>query len=251
MIRTVIIDDEPRNIKLIDGIIREHCPAVEVAGSTDNLAEVVALVQQLKPSLLLLDIEFPAGTIFPVLEKLTFTNFHIIFITAHNTYAAEAFKQNAVDYILKPVTKEALVHAVNRVEEKIHNETATNLTKLLEELKSGIAHARKIPIPTAEGILFIQDVDIVHCEASGRYTILHFINQKKLTVTKTLKEMEALLHPGQFFRVHHSHIINLGMIKKYQRGHGGAVELNDGSVVSVSASRKEVLLNILLNSSGS
>jgi two-component system, LytTR family, response regulator len=250
MIRTVIIDDEPRNIKLIDGIIRDHCPGLDVVGSTDNLAEVVLLVQKLKPSLLLLDIEFPAGNIFPVLEKLAFATFHIIFITAHNTYAAEAFKQNTVDYILKPVTSQALVNAVKRVEERIYKEARTDISKLVQELKSGIAHARKIPIPTAEGILFIQDADIIRCEASGRYTVLYLANQKKLTVTKTLKEIEALLQPGQFFRVHHSHIINLDMIKKYQRGHGGMVELTDGSQVEVSASRKDELLNVLLNKSG-
>lgn len=250
MIRTVIIDDEPRNIKLIDGIIRDHCPVLDVVGSTDNLADVGLLVQKLRPSLLLLDIEFPAGTIFPILEKLTFTNFHIIFITAHNSYAAEAFKQNAVDYILKPLTSEALAHAVNRVEERINKDITTDISKLVQELKAGIAHSRKIPIPTAGGILFIQDAEIIRCEASGRYTVLYLVNQKKLTVTKTLKEVEALLHPGQFFRVHHSHIINLEMIKKYQRGHGGTVELTDGSQVEVSASRKDELLNVLLYKSG-
>src|SRR5882724_12159713 len=119
MIRTVIIDDEPKNIKLIAGIIHDHCPGLEVTGSTDDLMEVVPLVQNLKPELLLLDIEFPSGNIFPVLNKLNFNNFQVIFITAHNTYASEAFKQNAVDYILKPVTVEALVYAIKRAEAKM------------------------------------------------------------------------------------------------------------------------------------
>src|SRR6266700_491713 len=134
MIRTVIIDDETRNIKLISGIIREHCPTLEIVGSTDDLREVLPLVQELKPALLLLDIEFPAGTIFPVLEKLTYSNFHIILITAHNTYSAEAFKQNAVDYILKPVTKESLVPAIKRAEERINSTVNMDISKLVKEL---------------------------------------------------------------------------------------------------------------------
>src|SRR5689334_3401467 len=107
MIKTIIIDDEPKNIKLLSGIIGEHCPTVQVVGSTDDLTEVAGLVESLRPDLLLLDIEFPAGNIFTVLEGISFKSFQIIFVTAHNTYAAEAFKQNAVDYILKPITKDA------------------------------------------------------------------------------------------------------------------------------------------------
>ena len=247
MIRTVIIDDEPRNIKLIAGLLREHCPMVEIVGSTDDLMEAQQLVQETKPALLLLDIEFPSGNVFSVLEKLAFRNFHIIFITAHNTYATEAFRQNAVDYILKPVTKESLVSALKKAEIKIHSDAATDIVKLVEGLKAGLGLVRKIPLPSSEGILFINESEIIRCEASGRYTILHLQSKKTLTVTKTLKEMEVLLGVSQFFRVHNSHIINMSMIKKYHRGHGGTVELADGSIIEVSSSRKEELLNILLN----
>ena len=250
MIRTVIIDDEPRNIKLIAKIIRDHCPAFEIAGTTDNLAKVFSLVQEVKPSLLILDIEFPSGTIFSILEKLPVNQFQVIFITAHNTYAAEAFRQNAVDYILKPVTKEALVHAVTRAQARIQDDTHTDISKLIAALRSDLGHSKKIPLPSSEGILFIDEADIIRCEASGRYTIIYLKEKKKLTVTKTLKEIEALLNARQFFRVHHSHIINLELVKKYHRGQGGMVELTDGSLVDVSSSRKDELLDVLLNKSG-
>src|SRR5690349_16073635 len=138
MIKTIIIDDEPKNIKLLAGIINEHCPGVEVVGSTDDLAEVAPLVQNLRPNLLLLDIEFPAGNIFTVLENLSYKNFQVIFVTAHNTYASEAFKQNAVDYILKPVTKDALVNAIKRAEQRTNNSANSDMSKLLEKLKSSI-----------------------------------------------------------------------------------------------------------------
>jgi len=246
MIKTIIIDDEPKNIKLIAGMLRDHCPDVEVAGFTDDLAEVSALINSLKPSLLLLDIEFPAGNIFPVLEKLNYRNFQIIFITAHNSYASEAFKENAVDYILKPVTQQALVHAIRKAEEKLNTEGASDCSKLLGKLSTQLSFPGKIPLPSSEGILFVNESEIIRCEASGRYTNIHLEGGKKLTISKTLKEIEDLLSPIQFFRVHHSHIINMNMIRKYQRGKGGIAELTDGSTVEVSSSRKDDLLNILL-----
>jgi two-component system, LytTR family, response regulator len=250
MIRTVIIDDEPRNIKLLAKIIGEYCPQLEVVGTADEFKTALQLVEDMRPALLLLDIEFPPGNIFSLLEKLNFRNFYIIFITAHNTYATEAFRQNAVDYILKPVTAEAIVEAVKRLEERIQYSAVADISKLLETMKSGLDQQRKIALPSAEGLLFIDEADIVHCEASGRYTILYLTNGKKLTVTRTLKEIESLLNPRQFFRVHHSHVINLKRIVKYHRRHGGIAELTDGSLVDVSSTRKNTLLGFLTNGQG-
>lgn len=249
MIKTVIIDDEPRNIKLIAGMIQDHCPGLDVVGTTDNLTEVIPLVQNLKPSLLLLDIEFPTGTIFPTLEKLPEKDFQVIFITAHNSYATEAFGQLAADYILKPVTAEKLVKAVKRATKNLQTENHADIPQLVKALKAGISKQVKIPLPSSDGILFVDESDIVRCEASGRYTIIHLADKKKLTVTKTLKDIEVLLTDGQFFRVHHSHIIMLRLVKKYHHGRGGHVELADGSLVEVSSSRKEELMDVLLNRS--
>jgi two-component system LytT family response regulator len=245
MIRTVVIDDEPRNVKLISRFIKDYCPQLELAGTTDDLACAAGLITELRPSLLLLDIEFPQGTIFSILENLTFRDFQLIFITAHNSYAMEAFKQNAVDYILKPVTKEALINAVNRVAQRIREQTRIDIPGLINSLKTELDNSRKIPLPSSDGILFIKESDIIRCEASGRYTVFYLNKGKKITVAKTLKEAEALLSPRYFFRIHHSHIINLEMIQKYYRN--GTVELMDGSIVAVSLSHKDEFLNILMN----
>ena len=150
-----------------------------------------------------------------------------------------------MDYILKPVKTEALVHAIKRAEERIHQDVAINISKLLTDLKMGYMHNRKIPLPSSEGILFIEDTDIIRCEANGRYTILYFVNRKKLTVTKTLKEMEALLLPGHFFRVHHSHIINLHYIKRYIKGDGGQIEMQNGTFVTVARRKKDEFLKAI------
>jgi two-component system, LytTR family, response regulator len=248
MIKTVIIDDEPLNIKWVANLVETYCPSLQLAGTADDLTDALYLIEEQRPSLLLLDIEFPAGTVFSLLEKLTLKNFHVIFITAHNTYATEAFRENAIDYILKPVTKESLVGAVKRLETKIQNESAPDVSKLADLIKSGWNQPAKIPLPSADGILFIDDADIIRCEASGRYTVFYLQDGKKLMVTKNLKEIGALLHPQQFFRVHHSHIINLKKLVKYHRA--GMVELSDGSQVDVSSSRKEALLSLLMNKPG-
>lgn len=250
MIRTIIIDDEPRNIKLISGIIRTHCAALEVVGTASELSEVRSLVQRLDPELLLLDIEFPCGTIFSILEEMPVKKFQIIFITAFNTYASEAFKQHAIDYILKPVIKDELIQSVRQAEARIHAANVPDVGKLIEALKSGPCHARKIPLPSSDGILFVNEATISRCEANGRYTRIYLGTEKKLTVTRTLKEIESLLNPGLFFRVHHSHIVNLEMVEKYHRGNGGVIELTDGSFVDVSFSRKDKFLEALLNKRG-
>lgn len=246
MIRTVIIDDEPRNIKLIRGIIEDHCHGVEVVGNTDDLAEVIPLIESLKPSLLLLDIGFPSGTIFPILEKLSFKDFQIIFITAHNTYAAEAFKQKAIDYILKPVTKEALIEAIKKARIRVYNDGATGISKLLEVLESHGNRTGKIAVPSSKGVLFLDEAEIIRCEACGRYTVLYLEGNRKMTITRTMKEVEAMLNPQIFFRIHHSHIINLTMTKGYHRRDGGLVELTDGSFVEISSSRKDGFLSVFL-----
>ena len=227
-------------------MIARHCPSLSVTGATDNLAEAIPLIENLKPSLLLLDIEFPPGTVFSILEKLHFRDFQVVFVTAYNSYAAQAFRQNAVDYILKPVTKEALLEAVKKVEARIEERSTLDISKLVQVLKSQWNHSSKIALPSAEGILFVDEKDIAHCEASGRYTVIH-LDAKKITITKTLKEVEALLSPVHFFRIHHSHIINLQKIVKYHRGDGGWVELVNGAHINVSSSRKDELLNILMN----
>jgi two-component system, LytTR family, response regulator len=248
MIKTVIIDDEPRNIKLISRYIKDHCPGLQVAGTTDKLAEAGSLIINVKPSLLLLDIEFPQGTVFPMLEELRFRDFQVIFITAHNNYAMEAFRQNAADYLLKPVTKETLIKAIQRAEMRINERTPTDIQKLASNLKTALSNPGKIPLPSSDGILFVNKAEIIRCEASGRYTIFHLAKGKKITVAKTLKEIEALLGTRHFFRIHHSHIINLEMIHKYYRN--GTVGLLDGTIVAISLSHRDEFLDILMNREG-
>lgn len=249
MIKTVIIDDEPRNIKLISRFIKDYCPGLEIVGTTDNLANAGLLITETKPSLLLLDIEFPQGTVFPMLENLTYRDFQIIFITAHNYYATEAFKQNAADYLLKPVTKEALVNAIQRASLRIKEKNPMDISSLVTGLKTALDNPGKVPLPSSDGVLFVRRTDIIRCEASGRYTIFHLDKAKKITVAKTLKEAEALLDSKQFFRIHHSHVINIDMIIKYYRN--GTVELIDGSKITVSLSHKDEFLQMLMNRQGS
>lgn len=248
MIKTVIIDDEPRNIKLISRLIEDYCPGLEVVGTTDKLAVAGSLITDIKPSLLLLDIEFPQGTVFPMLEDLAFRDFQVIFITAHNNYAMEAFKQNAADYLLKPITKETLVNAVRRAELRIHEKTPIDVSKLASNLKTALNNPGKIPLPSSDGVLFVHKAEIMRCEASGRYTVFYLNKGKKITVAKTLKDIETLLGPKSFFRIHHSHIINLEMVQKYYRN--STVELVDGSIVPVSLSHKDEFLDILMNRPG-
>jgi two-component system, LytTR family, response regulator len=247
MINTIIIDDEPRNIRMLSKMIEDYFPGLKIAGTADELVNARQLIEDLRPRLLLLDIEFPHGTVFSMLEKLQFRDFHVIFITAHNNYATEAFRQNTIDYILKPVTREALAAAVNRVETKLQQHAIADLSEIVNTLSTGINYSRRISLPSSEGILFVDEADIMRCEASGRYAILYLEKRGKIVITKVLKDIERMLNPHLFLRVHHSHIINLSRLVKYHKRDGGMAELADGTMIEVSSSRKEGLMRALVS----
>ena len=180
---------------------------------------------------------------FDMLLRLQRKDFHLIFTTAYDHYAIKAIRFAAFDYLLKPVDIEELKTAVGKIPQ---NTQEANNGQRLEALAHNLRTAlNKIAISTLEGLLFFNLDDIIHIEAQSNYTVFSFSNRPRLTVSKTLKEFEELLPPEQFFRPHHSHIINLQYIKKYMKGDGGQIELQNGELVDVSRKKKEEFLKLL------
>ena len=180
---------------------------------------------------------------FDMLLQLQRKDFHLIFTTAYDHYAIKAIRFAAFDYLLKPIDIEELKAAVEKI---VQNGQQVNNGGRLETLAHNLKTAlNKIVISTLEGMLFFDINDIVHIEAQSNYTVFSFVNRPRLTVSKTLKEFEDLLPSEQFFRTHHSHIINLQYIKRYIKGDGGQIELNNGELVDVSRKKKEEFLKLL------
>ncbi|MBS1918405.1 MAG: response regulator transcription factor [Bacteroidetes bacterium] len=244
MINVVIIDDEPKNIRILKRMLAEFCPEVNVVAEGKDVQEAEDVLKQYKPSLVFLDIEMPYGNAFDLLNKLMPVSFEIIFITAFNEYALKAFKYSAVDYLLKPVSIHELKMAVEKATERINSRHANyELQNLLQNMERKDESKKKIAMPSKEGLIFIATENIIRCEASGGYTHVFTSEHGKIITSKNIKEYEMILPENIFYRIHYSHIVNLKQIKKYHRGRGGYVEMKDGILIDVAVRRKDEFLS--------
>jgi two-component system LytT family response regulator len=260
MIRTIIIDDEEKSRKLLANLLKLYCDNVEVVAFADSVDSGLAVIQKHQPDLIFLDIIMPGEDGFSLLTRLAKINFEVVFTTAYGEFAIKALRENALDYLLKPIDVEELKNAVNRAGKKInqaykYTETTIGrkLAKLIEKYHSLNIHVDKIGIPTENGLMFISINDISLCKAAGNYTEIHFVDSaRKEVVSKTLKEFEKLLERYNFLRVHRSYLINLNNIKEYHRVNqseevdatGGSIVLINGLIVPVSRDKRKRLLSM-------
>ncbi|MDF2188760.1 LytTR family DNA-binding domain-containing protein [Paraflavitalea sp. CAU 1676] len=243
MIRAVLIDDEPKNNRILKLMLEEFCPQLTIEGQADNAEEGVTLIQETEPDLVFLDIEMPFGSGFDLLDRLKPVNFEIIFITAFNNYSLKAIKYSALDYLLKPVSIDELIAAVNKAAEKIKaRQVNTRIENLLYNLKKPAAAVQKLALPSKEGYVFVSLSDIIRCESKNGYAVFHIKGMEKITSSKNIKEYESLLQDDMFLRIHNSHIININYVAKYHRGRGGLIEMEDGTTLEVATRRKEELM---------
>lgn len=241
MINALLIDDNHANIKTLSKLIGLYCPQVTICGTAQNIEEGHREILKHRPDLVFLDIEMPRGNGFELLKKFDPLAIEVIFTTAYSQYAVQAFREDATDYLIKPIDIDALQQAVAKAETR-HRSRRNGEHTGKPEQEPRSAPVGKISIPVLDGYLFMNYQDIIRCEASGCYTNFYTIDGKKLVTSMRLKECETLLPPGQFFRIHRSHIINLRYMVRYQRGRGGYVIMEDKSTVEVAANRKEVFL---------
>jgi len=245
MLTAIIIDDEQKGRLALKQKLQDYCPEVQLAGEAANGEEGLILIEKTHPQIIFLDIEMPRMNGFEMLHNLKSKNFHLVFTTAYDQYAIKAIKYAAFDYLLKPVDIEELRSVIKRImQQPVHTNTIHRL-EVLEENFHPRNSLSKIAIPTLEGLLFYNTSDIVHLEAQSNYTLLYFINHPKLVASRTLKEFEDILPPDIFFRTHHSHIINLNYIKRYIKGDGGQIEMQNGNYVDVARRKKDEFLKTI------
>ena len=242
-LKTVIVDDEQDAVDFINSIIEEYCPSLEVVGKANNVLQGVDVIKEYNPELLFLDVEMPNGTGFDLLSQFPEKNFDVVFITAFNHYAIKAIKFSAVDYILKPININEFIDAVNKVVKKrFERRTPGNegLKILMENLRSSLPS--RLAIPTADGMEYLNPKDIIRIEADRSYSWFFMTGDRKILVSKHLKEFQELLGDRYFFRSHNSHLINLKFVRKYIRREGGYIEMADGAMLPISRNRKDLFL---------
>jgi two-component system, LytTR family, response regulator len=235
----IIIDDEAKNIKLLQNMLAMHCPSVKILATDTNAKNGLLLIDELQPQLVFLDIEMPHLNGFDLLKKLEPVNFEVIFVTAYSNYAIQAFECNATGYITKPINTQKLIAVVNTAEKRVEEKSINkNLFSLLEQ-NTRQAVPDKIPLSTTSGLVFVKLADIMYCESSGNYTNFYLCGDKKIMVSRQLGEYEKLLPEVNFIRIHDKYIINLTYIKGYIKGSGGEVVLENDKEIPVATRRKE------------
>jgi len=237
----LIVDDEIQSRNIIKDEILSLRKGYTIIGEANGVQTAIEAIHLLKPDIVLLDIELADGTGFDVIEAIDNRDIKIIFITAYNQYAVQAFRVAAIDYLLKPINSkdlnEALERALSIKDERLN--IIKDTYKLTNQPNKRVAFA------SSDGYSLHYIKDIIRCESDNNYCFIFFCNHEKIMVSKTLKELEDLLTNHGFERVHQSHLINLACIKKYVIKNNGSLIMMDNSVIPVSQRKKARLLSIV------
>lgn len=245
--KIAIIDDEVHCVEGLVLHIKSKFPEAEIVFKGTRPEEALQSLIDTQPDLLFLDVEMPGMNGFELLNQLQDYSFDVIFTTAYSQYAAQAFKAKAVNYLLKPIDDNELETAVlewKEEKEKGSNLSSEKLQELLTYMKREGIMKNKIAVPVSDGFEFLETNDILYCQAQGNYTQLFTIENRKLLLSKTLKDFETLLDKYFFIRVHKSFLINPNHIKKYCRNDGGYLVMLNEKSIPVSNSKKELITNL-------
>ena len=244
--KTIIIEDEKRAQILLQNILENHFPNIEILAIADDLPSGVKAIHKHKPDFVFLDIEMPN---FSGLEILDFfnekeVNFSIIFTTAYNHYAIEALKIAAVDYLLKPLNKEDIKEALERFEKKnstYNQESFSSLKSIISDKK-----INKIAVPEGNQLHFIKPENIIYIKADNSYSELYLANGKQMIVSRSIKNFEdGLKENSSFCRIHKSYLINTHFVEKYDKSNGGWVTLSNKKELPISTEKIDVFMSLI------
>lgn len=248
MLTALLIDDEQNSTDVLVYDLQHYCAEVSVAATFENPADAIEFLKEHSVDVVFLDISMPEMSGFDFLEALPLVNFEIVFVTAYEEFALAAFDFYALDYLVKPVAPEKLIRAVERLlMKKKENQKVdyANIQALLGNLTLRQHDSTSMAIPTQEGYEILKTGDVVLLEADGSYTNVVLKTGDTVLVSRNLKDFERMLPHRKFARIHHSYIINIDYIKKYQKGDGGVVTMTNGKALSVSRANKTKLLSLI------
>ncbi len=243
MIRTLVIDDEVKARETIIDMLNLFCKDIDVIGEASSVSTGIEMINHYNPDLILLDIRMTDGTGFDLLKKLDKIDFYVIFITAFEEYAIDAFKFSAINYLLKPIDPDELTESVSKVKDRLEKDDySLHINTFFDNLESSNNKTKKLVLKTSDSIHIVSLNEIIRCQSDKNYTHFFTINNGKIIVSKTLKEYEEMLSDFDFFRAHQSHLINLNFIKRFDKVEGGVLVMKDNSKVPVSFRKREELM---------
>lgn len=243
MINAFIIEDELRGLENLKNLLGQYCPEVKVIGEAQTLESGLNQLSNpaLNPDVAFLDINLPDGLIFSMLSSLKKIDFDIIFVTAFENFAIKACEYSAIGYVMKPIDPDQLIEAVARIRKEDNPKTAERM-ELFDNIYRNPNAFEKLSISALDGIYFVNLKDIVRLEADDNYTHLHLKDGQRITASKTIKSYDDLLQSVNFFRVHKRHVINLNYMRKFVKGDGGYIVMDDDKQIEVSRRRRPAFL---------
>ncbi len=245
MLQCIIIDDEMNCIETLQLILqKKFADKITVAGFTAQPKEAVSLINDLHPDLVFLDVEMPNLNGIQLLQSLRQITFQVIFTTAHQHYALQAIRLNALDYLLKPINLEELAAAIQKCISRKQQQGSELVTSFLQQLKAN-STTKKIAIPSDNTVQFVPISEIIRIESNSNYSTVFFTSHTKILVAKTLKEFEDQLTDHNFLRVHHSHLINLEHVIGYKNQDGGYIIMQGNDSIEISRRKKQEVMQRL------
>ncbi|MFT4660197.1 MAG: two-component system LytT family response regulator [Patiriisocius sp.] len=249
-LRTLIIDDEFNGRENLEMMIKEYTPDLEIVATADSGETALKRFEEFEPEVIFLDIKMPGMNGFEFLENLPHRNFHLVFTTAHDDYGIKAIKENALDYLEKPISIDDLESCGQKILERQKSEGQVDLSIKLERLLTqdgpGVDNS-KISVPTKDGYAILQSKDIVHLEANESYTMIYLENGDKHISSKNIRVYEEKLSGSTFFRTHKSHIINYHHhLKGYERREGNVAVLTNNIRVPIARRKMSTFLEIVM-----
>jgi two-component system, LytTR family, response regulator len=235
--KAIIIDDEVSCIESLSAKIEMFVPQLKVVKTYILPQEALKEIQKIDVEVVFLDIEMPNMNGITFAKKANLTNTEIIYTTAYQKYAIDAFRVSAFDFLLKPIDRHELLKSVERLEQKLQEKNIKH-SKLQ-------AKYNKITVHTTKGMLFVPIQNILWLESDNNYTTLHLAEGQQILTSRSIGDFEEILLEYDFCRIHHSTIINLQHLQEYTRGDGGSVILTGGKEIEVSRRRKAELMALI------
>jgi two-component system, LytTR family, response regulator len=244
MINVIIIDDEKNALDVLEMQLNNYCTDVHIICKCDGGEKGIAAIKKHNPDLIFIDIEMPHKNGFDVLKETSQFNYDIIFTTAYDQFAIKAFKFSAIDYLLKPIDIIELQQAIEKVKNKKGSHNLDEKIKLLfaQLQPQNEKLTNKIAIPMADGMELLEPNEIIRCESDSNYTHIFLVSGKKITLAKTLKDVEENIEGSPFYRIHQSHLINMNHVAKFIKGDGAYVIMKDGTQIAISRNKKEAFM---------
>ena len=240
VIRALIVDDEPSARELLSDMLLQFCADVQVIGQSEDAQQALQLIQQHQPNLVLLDLQMPEYTGFELLDMLPGTeDFCVIFITAYDQHALQAFRHQAVDYLVKPLGPGELIQAVDRARAVLAGKQAAG------QQAANVQQQPRLRVPTPNGFQFIRFEEIEAVSANRAYAEVVMRTGEEIMISQPLSKVIEQLPQPPFIQVHRSHAVNLSAVRAFDRAEGSMLIMYSERNYPIARARQDQVLSLL------